>query len=148
MTGVKYDEDKPRMDLIPPEMMQGLAEVLTYGANKYGDRNWEEGMDYNRVIAATYRHLVAWQAGEPTDSESGLSHIAHALANLAFLLTYEKRGMIDADDDRTNTRRNAPGLYPGGYIFNNVLDNIPEAFRRVPQTYAETLEDVDKMRGK
>jgi len=33
--GKKFDGDKPRMDLIPPEAMFALAEILTYGARKY-----------------------------------------------------------------------------------------------------------------
>ena len=33
--GMKFDEGKLRFDLIPPEIELYLAEVLTYGANKY-----------------------------------------------------------------------------------------------------------------
>jgi len=33
--GRKFDGEKPRMDLIPPEAMFALAEILTYGAKKY-----------------------------------------------------------------------------------------------------------------
>ena len=32
MSGIKFDEDKPRMDLIPPEAMYALGAILTYGA--------------------------------------------------------------------------------------------------------------------
>lgn len=96
--GIKHDEGKLRMDLIPPEVEQSLAEILTYGAKKYKDRNWEKGIKYGRVYAALRRHLLAWTEGEENDQESGLPHIKHALCCLAFLVTYEARNMRQWDD--------------------------------------------------
>jgi len=95
---VKHDTDKLRMDLIPPEAVTALAEVLAYGAKKYGDRNWEKGIRYSRVFAAVQRHLWAWWRGEDVDEESKLGHLQHALCGLAFLVTYEELGMIHMDD--------------------------------------------------
>ena len=40
--GTKHDAGKPRMDLIPPRAEMLLAEVLTFGANRYGDDNWRD----------------------------------------------------------------------------------------------------------
>jgi len=82
---MKFDADKLRYDLIPPSAMKALAEVLTYGAKKYKPNNWRNG-DKDRYIAALYRHLEAWRAGEQKDEESGMVHLAHALTNVAFLL--------------------------------------------------------------
>lgn len=82
----KYDKGKLRYDLIPPEMLEGIAEVLTYGANKYGDNNWQELEDFNnRYYAALERHLQAWRKGEDFDEESSLHHLAHAATNALFL---------------------------------------------------------------
>jgi hypothetical protein len=89
--GLKYDSDKLRMDLIPPEVIEQLATVLTYGAKKYSDRNWEKGIKYNRVYGALQRHLNRWMMGEDLDKESGLLHLSHALTCLSFLVTYEQR---------------------------------------------------------
>ncbi len=83
--GVKFDAGKPRLDLVPSEALVVLGEVLAYGANKYGKANWSKGLEHSRLIAATLRHLAAYNGGEDTDTESGLSHIGHALCNLAFL---------------------------------------------------------------
>ena len=99
MGGTKYDGDTPRMDLIPPEAFYSLAEVLTFGANKYGDRNWEKGISWGRVYAALLRHLLSWWSGKGGDKETGLSHLAHAMACITFLITYEKRNI--GDDDRS-----------------------------------------------
>ncbi|MBD3292991.1 MAG: hypothetical protein GF393_08715 [Armatimonadia bacterium] len=87
-----------RYDLIPPEALRALAEVLTYGARKYGDRNWEQGLDWSRPYAAGQRHLWAWWAREGTDPETGLSHLAHAICNLAMLIHHEQK--LDELDDR------------------------------------------------
>lgn len=91
--GVKYDKHKLRYDLIPLEALEEVAEVLTFGARKYGDRNWEKGMDWSRVYGACLRHLFDWaNPFKPNkDLETGLSHLSHALCCMMFLITYEKR---------------------------------------------------------
>ena len=91
--GFKKDENKVRMDLIPSDAIWALGLVLTHGAQKYPDRNWEKGMDWGRVYAALQRHLTAWWGGESKDKESGYSHLWHALACVAFLVVYERRGI-------------------------------------------------------
>lgn len=97
-TGVKYDEGKPRTDLLPTDSLLGVAEILSFGAAKYGDRNWEKGMDWNRLYAAALRHLYAWQLGEDLDPESGKHHLKHATCCLLMLLAYQLRGV--GTDDR------------------------------------------------
>ena len=91
-TGVKYDSGKPRPELIPPEFLTATADILGYGAAKYGDRNWEKGMNWSRIYGALIRHLNAWWSGESKDPETNKSHLWHAVANIAFLITYEARG--------------------------------------------------------
>lgn len=95
--GYKDDADKPRYDLIPPEALDGLTKVLTFGAQKYSDRNWEAGMRWGRVFAALMRHLWAWWRREELDLETGLSHLHHAACCIAFLQTYAAR-QIGQDD--------------------------------------------------
>lgn len=89
--GKKFDTGKLRLDLITPEMHRALGEVLTFGANKYGDRNWEKGIDLDRLYAANQRHLLAHREGEATDPESGLPHLFHAFCNLGMMLTLDAR---------------------------------------------------------
>jgi len=98
MAGRKDDNDKLRMDLIPTEAVEALAEVLTMGAKKYDDHNWREGIKYSRVIAALKRHLTSWEGGEVFDEESGLNHMAHVLCNAAFLITYEWESRSNLND--------------------------------------------------
>lgn len=99
--GRKDDQDKIRIELIPPEFIFGVAKVLTFGAKKYSDRNWEQGMAWSRVFGALMRHLWYWWGGQgPTtknfvfgdlDDETGMSHLWHAECCLAFLVAYEER---------------------------------------------------------
>ncbi len=98
--GFKFDKGKLRYDLIPMESMKALATILTLGAEKYADRNWEGGMSWQRVYASLMRHLVAFEAGEDTDPESGELHMAHALCNVVFLVTYQMRPSLADFDDR------------------------------------------------
>lgn len=96
--GRKDDQDKVRMELLPPELLTVTAKVLTFGAKKYADRNWELGMNWSRVFGALQRHLWAWWGGEAKDAETGYSHLWHAACCLAFLIAYEARGT--GTDDR------------------------------------------------
>jgi hypothetical protein len=87
--GLKNDENKLRVDLVPPEVIEALAEILTFGSKKYEANNWMKGIDYSRVYGAVQRHLLAWRKGEYIDCESGKPHLWHALCELSFLLYYE-----------------------------------------------------------
>jgi len=100
--GRKDDAGKLRFDLIPPEAPLALAEVLTPGAVRYGERNWEKGFNWSRAEGALQRHLNAWRAGEDKDPDSGLSHLKHILTNAAFLVAFEARGI--GTDDRPRYR--------------------------------------------
>lgn len=97
-SAIKHDSDKLRMDLIPVSSQRALATILTYGAKKYSDRNWEKGFNWGRPYAALQRHLTAWWDGEDLDAEFGKSHLWHALCELAFLIEFEAKGT--GTDDR------------------------------------------------
>lgn len=87
---VKDDGGKLRYDLIPPFALEELARVFSYGAEKYGARNWEAGLDWSRLFAAAQRHLWSWFAGEDQDKETSLSHLAHAAWNCLALLEFAR----------------------------------------------------------
>lgn len=101
LTGVKHDGGKTRLDLIPYEFVEGCGRALTFGASKYGDNNWAGGLKWSRCFAALLRHLWAFWRGEESDSESGLSHLDHAAACLAFLMAFKDRKA--GEDDRYKT---------------------------------------------
>ena len=86
--GKKYDSGKLRMDLVPADSLRKLAEVYTFGAQKYADENWREGIAWKRIYGAVLRHLTSWYLGEEKDPESGLPHLSHAAWGLFTLLNY------------------------------------------------------------
>lgn len=96
-TGVKYDQDKPPLDLLDPLALEGLAAVLAFGANKYAAHNWRGGLAYSRLIAALFRHLFAVLRGQDLDEESGLPHIDHVGCCWMFLSNMMKT-RPDLDD--------------------------------------------------
>ena len=87
---VKFDAGKPQIHLVPPSAILRLAEVFGYGAEKYGEDNWRKGRDPVRLYDAAMRHLLAWMEGERVD-ESGCSHLAHALWNVAIMIEMEEK---------------------------------------------------------
>lgn len=96
--GVKFDQDKLRTDLFSTSALLGLAAVLRYGANKYAADNWRKGMTWRRLTGAALRHLLAFQAGEDIDPESGHPHVDHAMCCLMFLSEFQKLKL--GTDDR------------------------------------------------
>ncbi len=102
LPGIKHDQEKPRMDLLDADFLEGVADVLTFGARKYSANNWRGGIHYSRLIASLYRHLGAINRGEDLDPESGLPHIYHIGCNAMFLGNMlEKRKDLD---DRYNSK--------------------------------------------
>lgn len=99
--GVKFDTEKVRTDLLPFDALESVSDVLTYGAKKYADRNWEKGMAWMRLVGAALRHLFAWIRGQEMDPESNLPHLAHfcCCALMLHALYLRKHGT----DDRPKT---------------------------------------------
>jgi hypothetical protein len=97
-TAIKYDTDKPRLDLLPVDPLIAVAQVLTYGSLKYSAHNWRKGFQWSRLYAAALRHLLAHMNGQDKDPETGLSHLSHAACCLMFLLEHEMKGL--GVDDR------------------------------------------------
>ena len=87
--GVKHDQGKPMMGLLPFDSLEIVSEVLGYGARKYDRDNWKKVPDaVSRYEDAMLRHISAYKKGEMLDSESGLPHLAHACCCLMFLISF------------------------------------------------------------
>lgn len=86
MNGVKNDDGKPQLDLLPYDSLVDITRVLEYGLQKYARDNWKKGIAIRRLLSATLRHLHTFNEGIDLDAESGLSHLAHAGSNVLFML--------------------------------------------------------------
>lgn len=84
--GVKFDTGKLRVDLVPWVSILAIAAVLTHGAHKYGDRNWEKGLGFSRLIGGGLRHLLLHMCGQQLDKYSGLPHLWHFGCNAVMLI--------------------------------------------------------------
>ena len=91
MQGVKYDSEKPRMDLLPPRALKEVGKVLGFGAKKYAPDNWKKLDNLrSRYTAGALRHITDDMIlPGHLDEESGIDGIAHAICCLMFIL--EKR---------------------------------------------------------
>lgn len=143
---IKYDDDKPKYHLIPPESLHAMAVVFTHGAAKYGEGNWQAGggLDPARVIDALYRHLDAYRMSGDSlalDEHSGLPILAHVLTNAAMLYSLvhgnelathrvqeraQKAHLVEFDTPHI------PGPLP-----KPPLGEIPERFKQQPDPCAD-----------
>ncbi len=94
---IRHDAGKIRYDLLPVDGLAELALLYTLGGREYGDRNWEMGMNWSRVIGALERHTQALKGGEDIDPTTGLHHGAAIAWNGLALLCYHRRG-VGVDD--------------------------------------------------
>jgi hypothetical protein len=71
------------------------VKVITWALTKevpYPANNWKLVKTPNeKYFSATMRHLIAWEQGELLDKESKLSHLAHAITNVLFLLWFQQK---------------------------------------------------------
>jgi hypothetical protein len=96
--GVKHDDTKPIMALIPPSALDEEAKVWTFGMKKYAAFNWIKGFKYLRILSALMRHTTAILRGEDVDAESGCLHAAHIRCCAAMLIEFHLQKRTDLDD--------------------------------------------------
>ena len=99
--GKRLNAGKNKMELVPPEWIWALGDVMTQGAKKYQDRNWELGMEWANMLGCALRHIFKFVCGERYDGEcfdlekgtTGCHHLAMAAWNLLALMVYDIRGL-------------------------------------------------------
>ena len=92
----KDDLGKLRWDLLPIEQIEQVVAVLTHGAIKYGDYNWQMVSNPGpRYYAAAMRHIVDWKKNKIKDSDSNIAHLAHAICCLLFLMWFDDLQKIE-----------------------------------------------------
>lgn len=124
-TGLRYNNGKLRYDLVQPDAHRDMVEVLTMGAGKYADRNWENGMSWTTVLQSLKRHLAAFEESEDYDLESKKLHMAHVACNAHFLNAYYY--IYPQGDDRPKKWLNIPRI---GLDIDEVLCNWLGAWRK------------------
>ncbi len=70
--GAKNDAGKTRWSILPWEIIEGVAKVMTFGAAKYSDNGWKAvPQAEERYFSAMMRHWRKIQAGEIMDDGKG-----------------------------------------------------------------------------
>lgn len=104
-TGMRRDLNtgKTRFDLVIPKLMNNpmlirWAELMTRGAVKYGERNWEKAAteaELERYYDSAFRHFIQWYMGE-TDED----HAAAVFFNIQGA-EYVKERMNDTQENQS-----------------------------------------------
>lgn len=81
----------------PTKLINGVADVLAFGATKYDMNNWRKGGSWISTLNSGLRHFQKHVNGELFDPESNLPHLAHLGCNLAFLMEFTLQG-TEKDD--------------------------------------------------
>lgn len=87
---IKADAGKPKLTLVPRQIIFDIARVREYGLKKYGaSESWKQ-VDIQRYRDAAFRHFMAYlDDPQGVDEESGLSHLSHLACNISFLSELE-----------------------------------------------------------
>lgn len=119
--GFRHNGGKLRVDLVPADVIEVLADVLGYACTErkppYPERNWERGMKWSNVVASLERHLLDVKLGRRLDpAGTGRRSTALLLCNAVILCAYDIRDMHHLDDlepfaraakDRANEKERA-----------------------------------------
>lgn len=115
----RFNTGKPRLDLLPLDMLTGLARVLEMGEKKYGRNNWRKGAPATEQLGSLLRHLqpisevlnADKNSDTLYDAESGLPHVDHILFNVISL-----RLALEAEYELERDPKNKV------YVLNKPLD--------------------------
>lgn len=117
--------DKLPLHLWPSTATAYGALGLLEGMLKYGRSNYRAiGVRASIYYDAARRHLDAWFEGEDDAPDSGLPHLAHALACLAILVEAKVKGNLT--DDR---------MYPTEY--RALVEELTPEVKRLKDKYAD-----------
>lgn len=118
--------DKLPLHLWPASATAMGAIGLLEGATKYGRANWRAaGVRSSIYVDACMRHLAAWMEGEEVAPDSGVPHLANALACLAIIVDAQAAGKLNDD-------RNYSG---GGY--RKLVEELTHQVARIKKMNSE-----------
>lgn len=96
-----HETHKPRLDLIPFDVLDQIGECFGYGGRKHddedGEENWKKGLPASANLASALRHISKFAQGQRIDQESGLPHIVHAITRLMMLQHSQDNGIGEDD---------------------------------------------------
>lgn len=116
---------KAPMSTVPSAVVMELGVAMLEGSRKYGRHNYRvAGVRASVYYDAADRHLKAWWEGQDIDPDSGLSHIAKAMATLAVLRDAMMNDMVT--DDRPPAMKNQGWLADLNKQAAAIIDKYPD----------------------
>lgn len=89
---------KVNLFLVPAASKIYQALAMEDGARKYGPYNWrDKKVQLSIYLSALERHIEAFKDGEETATDSGLPHLAHAIANIGIIIDALESGCLVDD---------------------------------------------------
>lgn len=76
---------KPRLSLIPQDLLARVAKHYELGAIKYGTDNWRKGQPQDTTLDSLERHILAYRKGE-TDED----HLAAVVWNALSIMNIDE----------------------------------------------------------
>lgn len=90
--------DRLDLTLFPDTAVAYGALAFTEGDLKYGAYNWRvAGVAASVYVAALRRHVAKWYNGEDFDPDTGVPHLANAIACIAVLIDAGECGCLNDD---------------------------------------------------
>lgn len=77
-------DGKPRMELLPYDLLSRVAVWYGLGATKYGDNNWRMGQKQSHVLGSLMRHLDKYIRGESDED-----HLSAVIWNALCLMNVD-----------------------------------------------------------
>jgi hypothetical protein len=116
---------KAPLSTLPTGPIYEVALAMLEGARKYGRHNYRVmGVKASVYYDAAMGHLTSWWEGEDIDPESGLHHLAKAMACLA--VVRDSMMMENWIDDRPPRYPNNPSkLMRNNPAINEIIDKYP-----------------------
>jgi len=94
---------KAPLHVVPATVLMELGCAMLEGALKYGPHNWREiPVRASAYYDAAMRHLMAWWEGQDADPDSGVHHVAKAIATLVVLRDAMIHGLVEDDRPRAS----------------------------------------------
>lgn len=97
---------KGRYDLLPMFALDAVAKLMEAGAEKYGDRNWEQGIPNSSFVDSAFRHLNKFVREEYDEP-----HLVQAAWNLLCAIDQQERiklGRLDPKFDNIGVKVESP----------------------------------------
>lgn len=103
---IKADNGKPRLSLVPMEIIRNIARVREFGLKKYKEKESWKSVEVERYRDALLRHTLLYiEDPYGLDDESGLPHLWHLACNVAFLCELEKGKFKDNKLDLSKIKK-------------------------------------------